>query len=89
MVTTKFFQDLLAFFENGHIKNVQNRFLESLSHTEFHEFFNIGGNKYIHFCTIIFLTHFSVLSLISCFLSLTEIEECKIMVFSIKKEERR
>jgi hypothetical protein len=38
-----FFQDLLAFFENGHIKNVQNRFLESLSHAEIHEFFNIWG----------------------------------------------
>ena len=38
MVTNEFFQDLLAFFENGHIKNVQNRFLESLSHAEIHEF---------------------------------------------------
>jgi len=37
-----FFQDLLAFFENGHIKNVQNRFLESLSHAEIHEYFNMG-----------------------------------------------
>jgi len=38
MVTNEIFQDLLAFFENGHIKNVQNRFLESLSHAEIHEF---------------------------------------------------
>ena len=32
------FKTLPCFFKIGHIKNVQNRFLDSLSHAEIHEF---------------------------------------------------
>jgi hypothetical protein len=35
----------MGFFENGHIKNVQNRFLESLSHTEILPSFSLQENK--------------------------------------------
>ena len=50
MVTKSVFSESpLALFKNGHPKNVRNPILESLSHAEIHEIFNMLGKEYIYF----------------------------------------